>query len=131
MDQAPLVIDDIEAGVAFLKEMNRHRPVLGGAWVRADEDSERYPHVVLDGLTKENKDEAYREVLRITIQLKDKHYIDPFQVKVIGPGDPVAKAILDTYRRYPGRSPTRPSGGALGSQGVAEVYIYPLSAIRP
>lgn len=131
MDQAPLVIDEIEAGQEFLKQMNGHRPVLGGAWIRPEDASERYLHVVLDGLTEENKGLAYGEVLRIANQLRDRHYIDPFRVNVMGPAEPVAHAILETYRRYPGRIPARYNGNVLGGQEVAEAYIYPQSAFKP
>jgi len=63
-------------------------------------------------------------VLRITQQMKD-HYIDPFRVKVIGADHPVAQSVLEIYKRYPGRVPTRVNGSLFGGMAVAEVYIYP------
>jgi hypothetical protein len=59
------------------------------------------------------------------------HYIDPFRVKVVSTHDPVAKAILDIYRRFPGRIPPRFNGPVLGGVAVAEVYIYPPLPARP
>src|SRR5436853_16029 len=45
MDPAPLVTDEIEAGSAFLRELNRIRPVIAVCWLREDEESDRYRSV--------------------------------------------------------------------------------------
>jgi hypothetical protein len=63
-------------------------------------------------------------VLRITREMKD-HYIDPFRVRVVSPNDAMAKAIMDIYRRFPGRIPPRSNGPVLGGVAIAEVYVYP------
>jgi hypothetical protein len=130
MDKAPLVMDDIEAGKAFLERMNDYAPVKAACWLRWDDEGARYLHVALDGLTVANLDLAYREVLRISQELKD-HYIDPFRVKVISPDDPVARAVMDVYRRFPGRKPPRFDGTIFGGSAAAEVYIYPPLPAKP
>lgn len=130
MDPSPLVMDEIDAGAEFIKRLNAYRPVKAACWLRKSEDEERYLYVALDGLTDKNADSAYGEVLRIAGEMKDR-YIDPFRVKVISTDHPVAKAILDIYRRYPGRIPTRYNGHAFGGTGVAEVYIYPEVEAKP
>jgi hypothetical protein len=68
---------------------------------------------------------AYEEVHRITGVLHDP-YFDPFVVKVIGAGDPLAKAALEMQRRfYPRRVAICLDGQVIGSLPVDEVYIYP------
>jgi hypothetical protein len=64
-------MDEIDAGTEFLKRLNAYRPVKAACWLRKSEDEERYLYVALDGLTVENSDSAYREVLRITAEMKD------------------------------------------------------------
>jgi hypothetical protein len=130
MDQTPLVMDEIEAGKEFIRRMQAYQPVKAAWWMRETEDAGRYLHVALEGLTMDNIDAAYGEVLRIANEMKD-HYIDPFRVKLVSPDDPAARAILDHYRRYPGRVPLRLNGSVLGKVAAAEVYIYPLPAPRP
>lgn len=124
MDQAPLVIDEIDAGTEFIKKLNAYHPVIAACWLRAVEDGERYLYVALEGLTDENSDVAYGEILRITREMKD-HYIDPFRVKLISTDHPLAKAVVDVYRRFPGRIPTRFDGSVFGGMPVADLYIYP------
>jgi len=117
-------MDEIDAGKALVERLNDHFPVIAACWLREDEGGERYLYVALDGLTVPKADLAYGEVIRIAGAMKD-HYIDPFRVKLIGPTHPIAKAVLDIYRRFPGRIPTRFDGPVAGGMAVAEVYIYP------
>ena len=122
MDKASLVTDELDAGAAFIKQMNDYTPVMGACWLQTAEDGERYLYVVLDGLTERGA--AYTEVLRIADAMTD-HYIDPFRVKLIGPTDPIAKALTEIYRRFPARIPSRLNGSVFWGVGVAEVYMYP------
>ena len=124
MDQAALVMDEIAAGKEFLKQLDAYQPVKAACWLRSDEGGGRYLYVALDGLTEEKKDAAYGEVGRIARAMTD-HDIDYFRVRLIGTTDPIAKAVMDIYRRFPGRNPTRFAGSALGNIPLAEVYIYP------
>src|ERR1700680_3158497 len=104
MDKAPLVMDEIDAGEALVKRLNDYAPVIAACWLRSAEGGERYLYVALDGLTVANTDLAYGEVLRIAGAMKDR-YLDPFRVKLIGPTHPIAKAVTEIYRRFPGRIP--------------------------
>lgn len=103
-----------------------------GCLVDADaEEGERYLYVAIDGLNESDVDDAYVEVLRITQEMKDQ-YIDPFRVKVVSTNDPVAKAIMDIYRRFLGRIPYSFHGPVLGGVAVADVvYVYPELPAKP
>lgn len=124
MDTSPLVTDEIDAGAEFLERIDAWRPVKAACWLRRSEDEERYLYVALDGLTDENTDIAYSEVLRIAGEMRGR-FIDPFRVKVIPPEHPVAKEVAAIYSRFPGRIPTRFSGRVFAGGAVSEAYIYP------
>jgi len=130
MDKAPLVMDEVEAGEDFLRRLDAHAPVVAACWLRNAEDGERYLYVALDGLTARNADAAYGEVRRIAAEMKDR-YIDPFRVRLIGTNDPVARALLDVHRRFPGRVPPRPNVPAIGGVPVGDLYIYPPLVRKP
>ena len=123
MDTKTLVTEDIEAGAEFLRRLDAYRPVKVACWLRVDDDRLRYLTVALEGLTTENSRVAYHEVLRITQEMKD-HYIDPFRVDLIGTDDPIAKSVMEIYKRYPGPMPTRFDGQIIGRTEVAEAYLY-------
>jgi hypothetical protein len=130
MDQTPLVMDDIEAGAAFIEQLNHYAPVKAAWWLRNTEDSERYLYVAIEGLTVKNSDLAYSEVLRITKNIKD-HFIDPFRVRLVSTNNPAAKAVIDNYRRFPGNVRPRFNDTVLGGMPVDEIYIYPQLLARP
>lgn len=130
MDQTPLVMDEIEAGKELIRRLHAYQPVKAAWWMRETEDAGRYLYVALEGLTADNTNAAYDEVLRIAKEVKD-HYIDPFRVNLVSPDDPVARAVLEVYRRYPGRVPPRFNGSILGRVAADEAYVYPLPASTP
>jgi hypothetical protein len=132
MDQTPLVIDEIEAGKAFIERLHSYAPVIAAWWMRNDDGGRRYLYVAIDGLQPGGNGPVYDEVYRVTQEMRDHNidYIDPFRVKVVGMYDPVAKAVVDLYRRFPGRIP-RFAGRSLGGVGVAEIYIYPPPREKP
>lgn len=124
MDTPPLVIDEIEAGKEFLGRLNAYKTVKAACWLRGDENEERYLYAALEGLTVQNSDVAYGEVMRITQEMKD-HYVDPFRVKLISEEHRVARALAEIYQRYGNRVPTRISGRVFAGMAVEEIYIYP------
>jgi hypothetical protein len=130
MDQGPLVSQQIDAGAKFLGEFQKYLPVQSAFWLKESDEGEWNLYVVSDQITDDNFDVAYGEVLRIAGAIRDP-WFDPFQVKLLGQDDPLAKAILDVQRRYPGRIPTRFHGKALGGRSVEEVVIYPLPFPAP
>ena len=117
-------MDEIEAGKEFLQQLHAYQPVKAACWLRSEDGGGRYLYVALDGLRDDNTDAAYTEVRRIGLAMKD-HDFDRFRVRLIRTTDPIAKAVMDIYRRFPGRNPTHFSGPSLGNIPVAEVYIYP------
>jgi hypothetical protein len=124
MDQGPLVSDQIEAGARFLGEFQKYVPVTVAFWLKESDEGEWYLYVASDQITDDNFDVAYGEVGRIAGQLRDPLF-DPFQVKVLGADDPLAKAALDIKGRHPGPVATRFHGRVFGGLPVEEVYIYP------
>jgi hypothetical protein len=125
MDKSPLVTEQIDAGEWLIREFAKTIPVQAAFWLRERDSDEWYLYLASDQINDSNFDRAYREVLRI-VRPQQSLWIDPFQVKVIGIDDPVAKAALDLMREYPGRLPTRYHGRHFGGLSVDEVYIYPL-----
>jgi hypothetical protein len=124
MDQEPLVTEQIEAGQRFIEEFESRYPVQAAFWLKATEDSFWYLYVVSDRITDENFDVAYGEVLRLSQRMKYPNF-DPFRVNVIGVENPLAKAALEIYRRYPEGVPARAGVGMFGLRGAEGVYLYP------
>ena len=74
MDKAPLVMDEIDSGEAFIKRLHDYAPVKAAWWLRIADDGERYLYVAIDGLDESNADLVYGEVLRITGEMRRPLY---------------------------------------------------------
>lgn len=125
MDKTVLVSEQIDAGERLTRDFGKTFPVQAAFWLRERESDEWYFYLASDQINDSNFDLAYSEVLRI-IPPSQSLWIDPFQVKVVGTDETVAKAALDVMKKYPARIPTRYHGRQLGDLGVDEIYIYPL-----
>jgi hypothetical protein len=124
MDQASLVMDEIDAGQEFLEAFEHYAPVRAAFWLKADEDSGWYLYVASDQFPNQNLDAAYSEVLRLGATIQNPNF-DAFQVNLIRTDDPLAQAALDINRRITARVPTRIRGGRFGGSSVEGVYVYP------
>lgn len=124
MDQGPLVIEEIDAGAEFAREFDRYEPVKAAFWLKASDEDQRYLYLASDRIDDTNFDVAYGEVLRLA-NLFPSPYLDPFRVRVIGGGKPLARAAADLNNRFPGWMPIRLGGQSFGGIFVDDVYIYP------
>jgi hypothetical protein len=130
MDQGPLVMEQIDAGAAFLREFQKYVPVQVAFWLKDSDSGEWYLYATSDQITDDNFDVAYGEVARIAREIQEP-WFDPFQVKVIGLEDSLAQAALEVKRRHGGRGPTRLHGQAFGGVTVDEVHVYPSPMAAP
>lgn len=124
MYREPLVIEQIEAGRKFIDELDQYVPVRAAFWLKASEDSGWYRYVASEQVTAQKIRAAYGEVARASRNIQDPNFA-LFRVKVLGIGDPLAKAALDVYRRFSRRVPTRVRAGEFGTLGAEGVYLYP------
>jgi hypothetical protein len=130
MDQGPLVIEQIEAGAKLASEFDKLTPLQVAFWLKESEDGQWFLYLTSDQINDSNFDLAYGRVLQLPG--RGPHmWLDPFQVKVTGTEDPVAKAVLDIQQKYPGRLATRLRNRMLGSVSVDEVYLYPIPVPVP
>ena len=125
MDQGPLVTEQIDAGAQLANEFDRRTSLQAAFWLKESEDGQWYLYLVSDRINDTNFDLAYGEVHRL-LGRGPHLWLDPFQVKVAGVDDPVAKAVIEIQQKYPGRFATRLRNRMLGGVYVDEVYIYPL-----
>src|ERR1700730_7634524 len=124
MDPGPLVAEQIEAGAKFLAEFAKSYPLQEAFWLKDSEEGGWFLYVASDQITDENFDVAYGEVVRIAGTQQDP-WFDPFQLKVIGADDPLAKATVEVRSRYPAPKPIRLQSRTFGGVAVEAVYLYP------
>lgn len=124
-----LVNERIDAGRKFVEKFNEFKAIDVAFWVVTPDSENAFLYIASDGINDSNFDVAYGEVLELVKKLEptDRMWVDPFQIKVVNPKEPIAQAALDVSAQ--GRMPTwlGPShhGISLGDTPVERAYIYP------
>lgn len=124
MDQGPLVIEQIDAGTEFIDRLDEHLRVSAAFWLKASDEGRWYLYIASDKINDSTKRAAYLEVSRVAREMGNPN-LDPFQIKLIGSDDPLARASFDAHHRFAAKVPTRFKGNQFGGVSVEEVYIYP------
>jgi hypothetical protein len=125
VDQEPLVREWIDAAKKFLDELEKLQPVRAAFWLKEDEDTRWYLYVATDKLRNGSVAADYEEVSKASDAVDDPNF-DSTRVKLIGLKDPLARAALEMYRRYPTRIPIFRWGEPFGKTYVEGLYLYPL-----
>ena len=79
--------------------------------------------LVSDVVDQKGITEAYKAVYKVMKRLTNLG-IDRFEVKLVGPGDPVAKAVIDFLSKQHAPVATRVRGTNLGDVYIENAYIY-------
>jgi len=131
MDQATLVKERITGGSKLLTKLrDRGFEVVAASWAKTDDDGQWYLYLVSPRVDSDGRSAAYEAVLD-TLATMDAQWADafervgPLEVKILRPNQPLARALLEHYRRFPDSTPTWYRGAVLGSVSIDGAYIYP------
>ena len=128
MDQSTLVDNQILDGRRFVERFAADGNLVQAAfWVKTAEEGIWFLYIVTDLVDREGPAAAYRAV-EASMQKLGESWVSSSEIKVVGPGNPVARDLLATMARHPGRFSTRFGGKTLGSMAVEQIYIYPPQA---
>jgi hypothetical protein len=123
VDTKPLVIEETEAGAELIRRFQKSMPVDAAFWLNPSEEGGWALYIASPRMDVANFDLGFAEILRLVHEMRTP-YIDPFQVRLIGSDDSLAKAAVDIKRKFPGPTSTRFRGKNFGGVPVDEVYIY-------
>ncbi len=124
MDTNPPVIEETDAGADLIQRFHNYMPVEAAFWLNPSEEGRWALYIVSPNIDVAQIDLGFAEILRLVQEMRTP-YIDPFQVRLIGTNDPLARAAFEINQKYPGPMPTRFRGKNFGGTQVEEVYIYP------
>ena len=134
MDQEPLVREQIDAARKFLDELEKHLSFQAAFWLKADEDSHWDLYIATDQVRNGSTAAAYEGVVKASDAVDDPNFdLSRVKVKLIGTKDPLARAALEMYQRYPQRIPIFRWRERFGKQEVQGLYLYPqpVQAVSP
>ena len=97
--------------------------VTVGGWTKSSEEGDWYLYIASRDVDDRGLAEAYRRVYT-EIQANPVFGIDPFEVKLVGRQNPIARDLLAIRGAGTGRLATRSRRPKLGQMSVEETYVY-------
>jgi len=123
MGQGTLVELQVDGGKALVDALKRGGfDVTVSGWTKSSEEGDWYLYVASKDVDDQGLTLAYRTVYSI-IKADPDLGIDPFEVKLIGQRNPIAKDLLE-IRAASGRLATLSRRPRLGHMSVEETYVY-------
>lgn len=103
---------------------------LGAVWAQAEGDGQPYLYIITSNVDSEGLIAANLRLgntLRVFQKGVSDPYslLDPYEIKLIRPSDPLAREILDLYQRFPDNRPTFSYGSHLTPNHLEPAYVYP------
>ena len=124
MDQATLVGHQIDDVTRLVNQLKRDGFDLKAAfWLYTSEADQWYLYLASAVVDQKGIAEAYKAAYRAMKQLPAL-WIDRYQVKLVAPDDPVAKAVIDFLSEQRAPLPMRVRGMHLGEVYIEDAYIY-------
>ncbi len=138
MDPTTLVSRDrVESAGELLKRLPAEGLVTRGAlWSRVEGDGQPYLYIITPNAEHEGQIEANLRLGRALREFQKGvtdlfRRLDPYEIKLIGPSDPLAQGVLDLYQEWPDDRPTYHQGSVLGTVSIDGAYIYPAKMFAP
>jgi hypothetical protein len=134
MDTDTLVENLLDDGRNLVEELPRHGfEVSAAVWLKASENGKWYFYIVSPLVDTEGLIGAYRRLHPLVRARPQPFWIDPLEIRLIGPNNPIARDVLAGLRRIPGPrvSPIRWSGTWLGNVSIEGAYLYPPPVTTP
>ncbi len=123
MDQGTLVEEKIDDGRRFVERFAADgNPVQAAFWVKTAEEGIWFLYVATEIVDRDGPAAAYRAV-HASLRKLGKSSVSSSEIKIISPNNPIAKDVLASMGRHPGRLAT--GSTTLGSMAVEQTIIYP------
>jgi hypothetical protein len=134
MDKDTLVENRINYGRLLVEELpQRGFPVAAGFWLKPTVDGKWRFYLVSSAVDAEGLTEAYGQLHPVVRAMPQPFWIDPLEIKLIGPSNPIARDAIAylSSASAPRLAPVPWGGTRLGDVIVDEAYLYPLPASTP
>ncbi len=126
MDQGSLVEMQIDDGVKVIEKLRESGfDVTAAWWMRSSEEGQWFLYIASKQVDEDGIASAYRKAYALMRNLGPL-WVDRFEVKLVGPENPIAKDVIAILGRFHDRLGTRYGGDKLGNVSIDGAYLYPL-----
>jgi hypothetical protein len=131
VDTTTLVSDLVEDGRRIIEQLTKNGfEVTAGFWLKKAEDGQWYFYIASPAAESERLSVGYGRLFTLIREMPPPHWIDPLEVRLIGPSSPLARDVLGILNRAPNPTggPIRWGGTVLGNVSIEDAYLYRLQA---
>jgi hypothetical protein len=126
MDQVPLVESQIDDGQRLVEKLTQDGfEVTAAGWIKTIDDGQWFLYIASPVVDKQGPFRTYRRVHTLVRHMPQPFWVHPFDVKLIGPTEPIAEAMQAIQRRYPTRCPIQLGETQMGDVSIDGACIYP------
>lgn len=124
MDQTTLVEHQIDDAARLIEELKvENFGVNAVYWLYTSEADQWFLYIVSDMVEQKGLAESYRTLYKAMRRLTNL-WINRFEVKLVEPNDPAAKAVIDFAKMQDAPLATWIRGTKLGDLYIERAYIY-------
>jgi hypothetical protein len=110
--------------------------VIAACWTKTIDDGQWYLYLVSPRVDTDGRDKVYEVVGAVQDSMEGEwadafERVGPLDVKALRPSQPLAKGLLELYRKYPNQPASWQGNSMIGSVSVEGVYIYPPAMFAP
>jgi hypothetical protein len=126
VDQIPLVNEQIRDGKRLLERCREAGfPVTAAGWIRETDGYRWHLYIASPVVEEEGIDAAHGRIDALIRQMPQPFSIEAlFEVVILDPHQPFAKAMRDLKCRHPGKSYFHFGGSTIGVDEVEAMYVY-------
>jgi hypothetical protein len=126
MDQTALVDHLIDDGERLLQALKQDQfDIMAAFWLYTSEDELWHLYLVVDGVEAKGTRDAYGRVFKVMRQLQQPLWVESTDVKIVGPSEPIAKAVLDYLAHQTVNLRTWFRRTRLGGVAIDSALVYP------
>jgi hypothetical protein len=126
VDQGSLVEMQIDDGAKIVEKLRDGGfDVTAAWWMKTSEEGQWFLYVASRKVDEIGIAAAYR-VAHSLIRALGQLWVDRFEVKLVGPENPITRDVLAILNRFRDRLATRYGGKKLGNVSIDGAYLYPL-----
>jgi hypothetical protein len=124
MDSNTLVDQQVEDGRKLITTLRSEGfPVVAAGWLQESDGGQWFLYIASPEVDANGHKAAYGALNAIYRKIGPL-WVRPLEIKLVGADHPVAKAVEDFSRRYPGPVSTRLSEGQLGGVPIDQALVY-------
>jgi hypothetical protein len=128
VDQIALVTEQVADGRKLIERLAQEGiEVSAAGWLRSEYDAGQWFFYIATPIEDTDTMNSYRRLVAVVRTMPTPFWIDPMEIKLISPKNPIAKWMRGLHDKYPTKDVLHLMGGIGAPDDVEEAFVYPMT----